>query len=492
MPIYKVPPEAVWSSANVLVRAGFLQARPGLTQFVPTVMTGRPTGMFNSIMLATGAFQADAFQNDAFQTTGSLPSTLLLAGTTRKLYAFFGGVLNDVTGTTLTALETQPARFASIALGSPQTLFVLHTNGADAPRQWDATSATFTAVAGSPPLWSDFTNIAEHIVGIVPPYNIQWGNTQSISAWPAANVRVLSDTPDPLRAIAALGVRTGVVYKSRSLWDVVITGDPTESRFFRFEPRGLLDGPTGPAAVINTDGSHLYMTDAGRIGYYNGSRHLWVGDGIWPLIQANLDTTNTARIFGAYDPMFKIGVFCYPRTGDAGECKGWAIVMLPNIKEGYEGFITFHGSSLVALSAGGDTRLDSFKALFTRSDAGAQKVYTWEGVDDAGSAITGHWQTGMVGAPGLEFFTLEAYEAFVLRGGGFGTLTVKPVSSYILDIEGGTVAAAKTIDLAEQVVLGSPKGGDIRGRFFGMRFEFTTPITLKWLGSRLSALLRKG
>lgn len=494
MPIYKVPPEALWSSANVLIRAGFLQPRPGLTEFTSTVLTGRPTGMFNSVMLATGAFQTDTFQNDAFQVTGSLPSTLLLVGTTDKIYAYYAGAFNDITGSPdLTALDVQLARFTSMALGTPQVLYVIHTNGIDTPRQWDATSGTFSAVAGSPPLWTDVTNIDNHIIGIVPPFNIQWGNTGGITTWPAANVRVLSDTPDPLIGIAALGVRAGAVYKARSIWDVIVTGSSIESSYFRFEQRDSVDGPASAAALINVDGAHAYMTAQGRIGFYNGTRHFWIGDGIWPLVQADIDQTNSPRIFGSYDPKYRVCVFVYPKTGDAGECKGWAVVMLPNPSEGYEGFISFHGTSTVALSAGGDLRLDSFKALFARSDTGATKVYTWEGDSDAGSAISGHLQTGLVGTPGMEFFGLEAYETLALRGAGYNTVTVKPVSSYILDTEGGTVATGKTLDLTENKVLGSPKSeANVRGRFFGLRYEFSTPITFKWLGARLSALLRKG
>lgn len=495
MPIYRVPPEALWSSANVLVRSGFLQPRPGLTQHAATVLTGRPTGIFNSTILASGAFQGDTFQNDTFQVASAVPPSLLVVGTTQKLYAFYSSVYNDVTGTPdLTAADGQLARFTSMALGSPQTLYVIHTNGADAPRQWDGVAASFSAVAGSPPNWTDIANISEHIIGIVPPYSIRWGNTQVINSYPAANERVLSDTPDPLRAISPLGVQSGVVYKSRSLWDVVVTGSSVESEYFRFEPRNIVDGPAGPAAVLNVDGAHLYMTESGRIGYYDGGTHFWVADGIWPLITTEIDADFTVRIFGAYDPKNRVAVFVYPKTGDSGDCKGWAIVMLPNPQEGYTGFITFHGSSTIALSAGGDLRIGSSKALLARSTSGNRRIYTWEGSDDAGSSFTGHFQTGLVAAPGLEFFTLEAYETLALRAAGYGSVTVKPVSSYILDTEGGTVAAGKTLDLTENKVLGSPKGGDIRGRFFGLRYEFTqsASLTFRWLGARLSALLRKG
>lgn len=496
LPIYKVPPEALWSSSNVLLRSGFLQPRPGLTEYATTILAGRPTGFFNSVMLATAAFQSDTFQNDSFQVAGSIPSTLLIVATTTTIYSHYANVFNDITGApALTASAVQLARFAAMALGTPQTIYVIHTNGVDAPRQWDVTTGTFGAMTGSPPNWTDIANIDEHIIGIVPPYNIRWGDSQVINSWPAANIRVLSDTPDALRAIAPLGVRNGVVYKSRSIWDVIVTGSPVESEYFRFVPRGLLEGPASPAAVINVDGANLYMTDTGRIGYYNGSKHMWVAGGIWPLIRADLDSDNTARIFGAYDPLYKIAVFVYPKTGDSGECKGWAVVMLPNPDEGYDGYISFHGTSTVALSAGGDLRLGPFKAIFARSDTGLSRVYTWEGDTDAGGAITGHLQTGLVGTPGLEFFTLEAYETLALRGAGYNTVTVRPVSSFVLDTEGGTLGSSKTQDLTPDTtnqVLGKPKGGDIRGRFFGLRYEFTTPVTLRWLGARLSALLRKG
>lgn len=491
MPIYQVPPDALWSSANVLVRSGFLQPRPGLTELAATVMSGQPTGMFNAPQLATGAFQADAFQNDAFQVAGSVASSLLMVGTTREIYILQGSTLVDISPTQ-TATVNQLARFTSMALGTPQVIYVIHTNGVDAPLQYDATSAVFGAMTGTPPLWTDVCNISEHIIGIRPPFDILWGNTQVINTWPAANTRVLSDTPDVLRAIASLGVRAGVVYKSNSLWDVVVTGSETESEFFRFEMRAEVEGPASPAAVVNASGAHVYMTDTGRIGYYNGSRHLWVADGIWPLVQADLDLTNVALIFGAYDPLYRVVVFAYPKTGDSGVCKGWAMVMLPNPKEGYKDFISFHGSSALGLSAGGDLRFNQFKALLATSTAGAQKLYTWEGADDAGTAITGHLQTGLLASPGLEFFGVDAYETLALRGAGYGTLTVKPVSSFILGTEGGTVGTGKTLDLTSDTVLGGPKGADIRGRFFGLRYEFTTPLTLRWLGARLAAKLRKG
>ena len=524
MPIYKLPSDALWSAHNVLVRSGFLQPRPGLTQFNATVMTGRPTGMFTGIMLATGAFQADTFDNGAFQVAGSIPASLLLVGTTDKVYGYYGGVLNDITGAPdLTALDTQPARFTSIALGTPQTLYIIHVNGMDAPRQWDVTSGTFSAVSGSPPTFTDITNIDQHIIGIVPPYNISWAPTQSITSWPAANTRVLSDTPGALVAIHALGVRQGVVYKTDGIWDVIPTGSDLESAYFRFEQRDIVQGPASAAAIVDVDGAHLYMTRQGRVGYYDGSRHFWVAEGTWPITRVHLDTDNADRIFGAYDPRYKVALFVYPNITGAGgdlaplslgdgECFGWVMVMLPNPSEGYDGFISFHGSSSLAFSAGGTLREGQEPVLLARSTSGSQKLYTWDDSaenesslgfspdgDDAGTAFSGHFQTGLVPTPGLEFFTLEAYETLALQRAGYGSITVKPVSSFVLDATGGTVGSAKTVSLEPSTsdkVLGKPKGSDLRGRFWGLRYEFTVLETsasvLRWMGARLSANLRKG
>ena len=133
MPIYKIPPEAVWSSLNVLIRAGFLQPRSGLTRLTSTVLTGRPTGFFNSEMLGQGAFQVDTFQADTFQETAGLPTSLLVAGTTQKLYVHVAGVFRDVSGAALTASSPNHARFATIALGTPQTIYVIHSNGVNNP-----------------------------------------------------------------------------------------------------------------------------------------------------------------------------------------------------------------------------------------------------------------------------------------------------------------------------------------------------------------------
>lgn len=481
VPMIRIPTDALYDSLNVLVRNATLQPRPGLTLYTSTVLGARPVGAFNTVSLASGAFQEDAFQADTFQLSGSIPSTTIVAATTRKIWAFYGGVWNDITDTSLTALDVHLSRFTSIEIGG--VIYTLHTNGADAPRQWDGTSPTVSVVAGSPPLWTDLANISDRIIGIVPPYLVKWGEPLALNTWPATNFRTLADTPDPLVAIRAFGTQQGVVLKSRSIWSAIPTGGSGGSAF-RFELRKLVDGPASPTAVVDADGTLYYMTDGGRVGAYDGSSHEWVAEGIWPLINAELDKNNTSRIFGVLNPEHREVSFFYPRTGDGGELKGVATVILPKPREFITDHIAFFGRLGRAVSAGIDLRLgDNDVLVFTSAD---QRSYRVAGVDDAGIAITGHWQSGLVPTPMLEAFRLEAIETFTYRDAGYGSLTVRPVYSNMLDRPGGTLGPGGTVDLTD-VPVKDFKGSDVRGRFFGVRYEFTTPITLQWHGARLMA-----
>jgi hypothetical protein len=448
------------------------------------VLTGRPTGGFSVSTLGSGGFQSDAFQEDAFELSENISLTALLVGTTRKIYAFYNSQWNDVTGSTdLMADPFNLARFTSLQIGTPPALYVVHVNGVDLPRQWQAAGSFSTMTGDTPPRFSDITTISDRLIGIVPPYTIRWYEALSVTSCPDANQRVLADTPDGIVAIANFGLTSGAVYKRQSIWNITVTGNADSAFYFRFDPKKNVAGPASAAALVNSPGAHFYMTENGRIGYWDGFTHAWVADGIWPLIKTNLDTSFVNRIHGAYKPGTEEIWFWYPRIGDAGESKGVAIVKLPNPEEGLTRPVAFHGLMSHPVSASIDTRLiDNKVMVFTSS---TRRSYTLEGSDDAGTNFSGFFQSGLVAVPNGIPSRLNTIESFLERGLNYGTITIKPVFSNLLDNPSGYLGTGVAVNLQARAEPFDLTKHDIRGRFMGVRHEFSTPITLRWKGTVL-------
>lgn len=491
-PILSIPENALYDGMNVLVRDGLLRTRPGKTLFTSTQMTGRPTGAFSFISLADGAFEPTAFENTAFQVDDNTPGTNLVIGTTRKIYAYFGGFLNDITGTTLTALDGHLSRFASIFITADNTIQVVHVNGVDAPLQWNGSDATFTTVAGTPPATAfDIACIADHMVIATGPYTLRWCDNQDLTSWPAANLLTVADTSGPIVAIRSMGTLGGVIFKTDSIWALLAIGGAEES-FFRKEFRFAVEGPAGVGAVVDANGLKVWMTRDGRIGAYDGAGVQWIAEGIKPLIQASIDIQFAPRIMGAFEPKRNEVWFYYPKTGDNGDLKGIAIVRLPDPDNDSPTFSAFMGETTLAFSGASDLRESSKQILSLTTDGFALTVDSNSGGDDHGEEIEGFWQQGLVATRGLEIHQLDSYEVYGLRGPGYGSLQAAPVSTYLFDTEGGTVGTAKTIDLTQSKTEDAKSNPDVSGRAFGLYTSFSTPVTLGWLGARLATSLRKG
>lgn len=482
LPPYLSPEDALYDGVNVVLRDGALEARPGLVEFHPSSLGGRVTGALTYTNLSSVAFEPTAFEETAFQTTDAGVSSLLVAVTPTKVWVFYGGAWHDITGAPLTGGPFDVARITGIQLAS--TIYVVVTNGKDAPQQWDSAGATVEPVAGSPPLWTDICTASDRIIGIVPPYTVRWGNALTLDLWPAQNFRVLSDTLDPIIAVRNLGTLGVVVYKAGSIW-IGQPGGQTDASYFQFSIRGFWDGPASPAAVVDVDGAHYYMTTLGRIGYFDGSRHEWIGDGLHPQITDELDEAAASHIFGVFEPRHREVFFYYPRIGDMGLCKGLAVIKVPDEAEGVTRPIAFRGAMSFPLSAGTELRTDGRKALVFSDDD--HTAYYLGGGRDGNQDFSGYWQTGLLVVPGLDPFRLDGFEVFAERGVGYGALTCKVIKQNLLENPRTSEAAVADAIQLEEIVPTQPRSADVRGRFFGLRFEFTTPITLRWYGARLAA-----
>lgn len=485
LPAIEVPDDAVWDSLNVVVRKGFLQPRPGLVRLSPTNLEARPTGAINAISLAEGAFQVDMVQDDAFQTAGDAPASNVLVGTTRGLWVFFGGLWHEITPGEFTATEIQMSRFTSIQIDDE--IWVLHTNGIDAPVQWASGNSVASVIAGSPPKFADFTTIGDRIIGVIPPYEIRWGEETSLASWPALNFKTLADTPDPIVAIRNLGTLGGVIYKTNSIWAVQFIGG-TSASSYRFELRGLWDGPASANAVVDADGVHYYCTIDGRIGRFDGLRHQWVNDGCWPKVDTEIETIYSKRIFGVYDRRNRELRFYYPVKGDRGELHGEITVITPKPQEGVTNHISFVGRLEHAVSAGTEARLDLNKTLLF----GSESFLSYELIedkDDDGTPFSGYWQQGLKGTPGLTLHRLEGVETFAQRGIDYGFLELQVAHSNVLAVDGGELGPVKFVGLTDPHVFKELKGDDLRARFWGLRYNFTHPIQLRWQGGKLYSRL---
>lgn len=515
LPAHELPEDALFTSKNVLTRDGKLRSRPGLLRLPNSIVdttTGIPTGAFN-------------YRNPQ-------GSEVVLVGTTTGIYSWNGVTSRKRTGLTpaqgnapafagaLTGDLDHPSRFTSIQLEN--TVYALHTNGRDLPLQWDGLENLFRGVTGDPvgpsnnpglpvpcPRFTDWVNIGGRIVGILPPYLVQWTNLDSIVKWPALNFRALSDEPSALVTIRQLGtLGSGVAYKTDAIW-VCFQEGATDASAFRFEFRGFYDGPAGPQAVADANGIHLYMTATGRVGSFNGSDHLWILDGLWPTLRDLIHPDFAHRIVSAYDSNFHEATFWFPRRADAdGFPRGVLTITLPKPEVGRGAIGGFPGA-LSTLWGGAVTTALGYK-LVTKAPkvmalaSDSATVFYRVGGDpdvcvgpgelapdeakDAGIPFDFHWQTGLQESPGKQPTAISAIEPFFQRDVNYGMLTVRPVLSQALAVDGGELGPAKVINLEERKIRPTVDQ-NVRARFHGVRYEYTptlvtdTPPKVRYVGS---------
>lgn len=490
-PPYKLPPDALYDCLNVVYRNGAIGPRPGLQQLPPgTDLLARVTGALQAASLSSGAFEPTAFDNSSFQVTGNTAAALLIAGTNRDWWAYFSGSWHALASIPLTASDVYLAQFTTIQIGS--TIFVLLTNGIDSPRSWNQVATTDAVIAGLPPLFTDWTTASDRVIGIVPPYLIQWGNALNITTWPSLNFRVLSDTTDALVAIENLGTLGVAVYKRRSIWIGTAQGG-LDSSFFAFTLRGQFEGPANPNTLCNVNGAHYYMTSTGRVGVFDGVTQTWINDGILPLIQSTIDGVNMGRAFGEYDPTTREVWFHYPRLDDntsvTGNVTGLCVVTLPH-PFSYEG-IFFHscylGKTAIPVTAGTDRRLDVGDRVVFGQNAGKNLAYlTLNNGSDDGIAFTGFLQTPMQMTKDGDIAMSQGLETYATYGVGQGPLTMRLNGSLMLgNLTTTGFSSGKALDLTIEPSVSPDIDYNISGRFFGLRYEFTSPVSFSYYGSRL-------
>jgi len=509
--------------------------------------------------------------NDGVATAGSLghpgdgvwrqlsfTATISASATQVQIYGLVGGpgtpvVYFDQFEVTMAMASSGWGRMTTIVLGSGTTedLYVLGfggpISGTPSPTgiynfQWRAQPPVVPPyeltqpIAGDPPPFTDACTIADKIVGVVPPYLVQWSPTRIIDKWPALNYKQLAETPDPIVAIRPVGVTGGVIFKKQSIWTVNPTGSVSDASAFRFDYAGAYEGPATPNAIVEANGVLYYMTPSGRIGAFSGQQHQWVCDGAWPRIVLDPDHREEWT-FATFDPIHDDVQFFYPGGSGATGARSIALVTLPRETgpttytctigyvpgDFYAGVAmqqfddlddygqaltvtlfgapdyvdTYTGGRVYKYGAPEPDLDDAFFASTSRND-----VLVDDSMAEVEWALIAEWQTGLTPSPNGDMIRYDAVETMASRGDGYGQIFVAPVTANVLGTQEGTEGTMVPVSLGQQR---DPPSADVaieaQGRFVGLHYyvnpnsftatdpaelDTTTPC-LRWKGAVLKA-----
>jgi len=461
-----IPLDGLFEASNITLRDGTVQGRPAINQLDAQVFDSRPTGALN------------------IWTTAGLPR--LVMGTLGKVWTFDYTTWSD-RGGTLAGNADDPVRMTRFIFGTPAVTRAYICNNAVALQSWKDPDAALTAAGGSPPIFKDLATASDRLVGLVGTYGVQWGEPLVDDDWPAANIRFLSETDAKTIAIRAFGTLGLVVYKKDSIWLGAATGD-AGALAFCFAIQGKFDGPAGPAAIADAQGTDYYMTQYGRIAKYTGSSHEWIADGVWSIIKAEIDQSAPGRVVGFYEPQNHEVWFTYPRVGDGGVNLGLVIVVLPRPEFGILHHAAFPGTFGKAISAAVKVDKESLKTAILFTSAGsAERSYTLDGTDDDGVAVQSNFQTGLQPLVDASVSRILNVEPFLERKSGNGTIIAKVATSNVLDKAEGNLTGGKIIDLTKIPVIENV-GFDATGRFVALRYEFDDTDTVRYRGSVLRSM----
>lgn len=501
-----IPSDGLRDARNMVIQDGVFQPRPGfITTAMATRLTGAPSG--------AGIYCT---------TAGAIKLVIV---TTSNIYVSngFGGAHTDLSGGLTGADPTlNPARTTTMVLGSGGSTasYIIATNGKDAPKKWDGVAASVASVAGSPPLWTDITTLDDKIIGIIPPYQVQWGATRSIAVWPALNFKQLAETSDPCTAIrSGPGQILGTIYKRGSIWSIVPTGNTSDAAAFRFPFAAAAEGPANVHAVVEAKGKHYRLTLSGKVQMWDGTTDTWICRGVWPLVKSSIYPPS---VVGWYDPNRDEICFSWQGLAQNANLQALLTISPPSDRDAdYAGWIsTLNGQAATVVGPATEsarTNVGLIGAAVYVPIAGGQGEAHWadnnglvthygfnirsrdlvvlstDTTTQVSAPIYGWWETGLLPMPNVESIRAESVETFAARGQAYGALNLQVVKSFTLgntgedryygdDLAGSQnrYGRARLVSLQGQDAANDIEpvradvGVDDQGRFLGLRYSFTT------------------
>lgn len=469
LPEHSISENALWAAFNCVYTKGRVATRQSMVKLT-VVKPAANAPAFASRVLGAWSNTTSANNFDIYATTPT------------KIWRLrdFTGAWTDVTGSlTLTHTAVHTPRWASLynqADGKTVTIMVNRVD--DAVKSLDGAAFTTLVVGGEKAV--DICTSASRFVAIINPYRVRWSDIYS-STFPALNFYTAQDTPGAVVAIRNLGTLGVCIYKE----DAIVVGysqPGSAANAFRFETRIELPGPAGASAVVQAEGKHFLMTRRGRIGVFDGTRFEWIGDGIWDFLLRDFDYNYAYQTHGFYDETEGQVWFVYPRIGSGGAGPvGIAIITLPRPAWGIPSYGVWAGEFKAAVSCSNTLRLTSgYGGLVFRADAGSENAelvtnpldYSSFGDDEIDFDC--FLQTGLQSL-GSDIIKVEL-EALLQRGADFGVCTVQPMISYTLGVEGGFAGVAQTIDLEATEPVHAVFGGQVAGRFVGLKVSWQSRV----------------
>ena len=472
LPAYLLPDDVLQDSLNVTLQAGRLRSRAGLLSYDSGNLGNRVLG--------------------SFLTVDTTKAKYPICSTKNTVYRYIANWENITNGLVLNASDSSQVRMTSLQIGT--FVDILYANGIDTVKvipQSTYLLNNITPYAGSIPVCTDICTSFSRIVGITPPYTIQWcdalNNTYvSYTNWPSINQAILADTEDALVAVRSLGTLGLAVYKEGNIFVGFPQSGPN-SQAFRFEHRGEYEGPAGVNAIVNVNGTHVYMTPSGRVGLFDGTNQSFICDGLWPFLQDDIDKTYASRIFGVYNYQTSEIYFWYPRVGDAGSLKGMIIIDMPYPLAGITDFAYFLGRSSFDCSNGLSIRL--FNATVSPLVFGSNNETFRLDKDtyrDKTSIFSCSLTTPLYRPTEQEGHYRPIFTLYATRDSSRGLAKVSAIVTDLLE-NNGVATVSETVDLTqipnnEYISFSDGSNQNDVGSFIGGKVEWDSTAKLEYKG----------
>lgn len=475
--VHMVPLDALYTSMNVFVRKGKLRQRPGLrplnaTVFVNPIIGGRPiTTPTTTMVLAFARDRVYELSDTDTVWTSTLSGSNLVAP-------------SDQDTVDVAVLETAGEYMALVAeRHSP-----LH--------KWTQFPRRYAVITGSNiPNAQSVCIAASRVVALVAPHTVVWSATLDPTNFSALAYAKRAQTGDAGICVRSLSTLAFVLYKERSIHPARAQAGGEDTAFTFAEPLQV-SGPAGLHAVVEINGTHVYMTRNGRIALYNGTSYpQWIADGLWLFLQDDIDQRLAYQIRGVYDHRLHTVTFWYPRVAAPYYLSGMVVITMP-----FEG---------IDVAEQGPQRPQAFLGVCRKAITHACAVYVASALDrsllftatsgtvndaqsfvyDEATNVDGTlaypcaFQTGLQAMPDARH-GMFVIETFAERGAGYGSVQVEPVISDSLENEAGTIPSmtAQRVDLAWNPVT-DYRGFNKKVRFFGLRYSWTSTSTFRYSGA---------
>lgn len=485
-PIHTIPLDAVYDSLNVYVKEGKLRNRPGLE----TILTAFPYNVLHSRYILGAAMGVTPTEKLLFASAGS------------RLYIY-----SDVTDT-WTSVEDATAAGTPNAgtiidiafLETSSTYVTLFASEGYALKHWKPGDTTMTYVTGTNiPLAKSICISSSRVIALIPPHTIVWSRVLNYTNFDALAIVKRAQTADYGICVRSISALSFILYKEYSIHTARAQAGLDEGTAFAFSEPIIVEGPAGALAVVEVEGRHIYMTKSGRIAIFDGTNYpTWIADGMWVYLQNSINQSVADRIRGVYDYRLNIVVFFYPRVGtDVTGCTGMVIVNLPFVGAEAEAGVTpycFLGVCSKVVMHACTKRFDSEinrAIIFTEPELldpeNETIVLTHQlnetALNDSGLGYNCAFQTGLQAIPDARHMQVST-ESFIERSASYGSVTIQPVISDILENVAGTIPASsgQTIDLTTAPV-NEYFGFNENLRFFGVKYTWPSTAKVRYSGT---------